>query len=124
MIIPGSNLLNIALGVIGTQAATWHQAIGRTENKLGQLVADYADPVTVQGSMQSVDRMKYQALGLDLAKSYYNFYASTPIDGIARGESPDLIDYNGRRHEVVNVLNWSPQDGWRGVMIVDVGPVP
>jgi len=124
MIIPGSNLLNIALGVIGTQSVLWRQATGRTENRLGQWITAYADPVPVKGSMQSVDRMKYQTLGLDLAKSYYNLYISQPIEGIARGESPDLIDYNGRRHEVVNVLDWSPQDGWRGVMVVDVGPVP
>jgi hypothetical protein len=124
MNIPGANLLSFALSVIGSQTVTWHRANGRIENELGQWMTQYAPAVEVAGSWQSVDRTKYTALGLDLAKTYYNFYASVPIEGIQREVSPDLLDFKGRRHEVVNVLDWSAQDGWRGVMVVDVGPVP
>lgn len=122
--IPGANLLGLALSVIGTQTATWHRAASRAQNDAGQWVTIYATPVNVRGSWQSVERTKYQALGLDLAKAYFNFYSPAPIQGLGRGTSPDLLDFNGRRHEVVNGLDWVPQNGWRGVMVVDVGPAP
>lgn len=123
MIVPGANLLNMALGVIGAQTVIWRAYAGRTENALGQWVTTYADPVPLRGSWQPLDRTKYEALGLDLSRTYHNFYASAGIDGINRGESPDLIEYQGRRHEVVNELDWRGQDGWRGVLVIDVGAI-
>lgn len=122
--IPGVNLLGLALGVIGGQLVRWHHANGRSENELGQWVTAYDAPVDVIGSWQAVDRTRYTAMGLDLAKTYATFYASVAIEGIQREASPDLLDFNGRRHEVANLLDWSAQDGWRGVLVVDVGPVP
>lgn len=122
--IPGGSLLGLALNVTGTQTVTWHSAAARTQNDAGQWVTTYDIPVRVRGSWQSVERIKYQALGLDLAKTYFNFYSAAPIKGAGRGTSPDLLDFNGRRHEVINVLDWAPQDGWCGVTVVDVGPAP
>ena len=124
MMIPGTNLLGLALTVLGTQTVTWHRAASRAQNEAGQWVTAYDAPVSVRGSWQSVERAKYQTLGLDLAKTYFNFYSAAPIKGVSRGTSPDLLDVNGRRHEVVAVLDWVPQDGWCGVMVVDVGPAP
>lgn len=122
MIVPGSNLLNLAMGVIGAQAAVWYRATGRTQNDMGQYVTSYADPIIVRGSMQPLDKPKYEALGLDMARVHWVFYTSHPIEGVSRGESPDYLEYNGRRLEVVDEANWFVADGWRGLILVDEGP--
>ena len=122
--IAGMNLMDVALGVVGTQSVTWHRASDRTQNAQGQWITAYDAPLTVRGSMQAVDQVKYQAMGLDLTRRYSAFYGTAPIKGTERGQSPDLLDYNGRRHEVVNELDWLPQAGWCGVLVVDIGPVP
>ncbi|MCO8160974.1 hypothetical protein NJC38_02255 [Pseudomonas sp. 21LCFQ010] len=118
------NILGLALGVIGTQELVWHQANGRRQNDQGQWITLYEPPKPVSGSLQAVDRTRYQALGLDLARRYCLFYGTVPLKGTERGESPDLLDFAGRRHEVVNDLDWIAQAGWQGVLVVDTGPVP
>lgn len=121
MIVPGANLLNMAMGLIGTQQAAWYRAIGRTQNALGQWVTEYAEPVVIRGSMQPLDRAKYEAMGLDLARQHWVFYTSHPVEGVARGDSPDRLTYNGRKLEVVDETNWYIADGWRGLLLVDEG---
>lgn len=122
--IADMNLMELALSVVGTQSVTWHHANGRTQNAQGQWIVTYDAPIIVHGSVQAVDRVKYQSMGLDMARRYCVFYGTAPIKGVERGQSPDLLDYNGRRHEVVNELDWLPQAGWCGVLVVDTGPVP
>lgn len=122
--IAGMNLMALALSVVGTQSVTWHRANGRTQNAQGQWMTSFDAPIIVDGSVQAVNRVRYQAMGLDLARRYSTFYGTAPIKGMERGQSPDLIDYNGRRHEVVNDQDWIPQAGWCGVLVVDTGPVP
>lgn len=122
--IANLNILDLALGVIGSQQVFWHQATGRSQNAQGQWITRYDPPQPITGSLQAVDRTRYQALGLDLARRYRVFYGTAPIKGVERGQTPDLLDYDGRRHEVVNDLDWRRQAGWQGVLVVDVGPVP
>lgn len=124
MMIPGSNLLGMAFSLIGTEEVAWHRYVKRTENELGEWVSQHLLPVPARGSVQPLDRAKYSDLGLDLAKSYFTLYTSSPIGGVDRQKAPDLVDYNGRRHEVVDVLDWTSLDGWRSVLLIDIGPVP
>ncbi|WP_197335302.1 phage collar protein [Ralstonia solanacearum] len=63
--IPGSNLLGLALSVIGKQRVEYFRYIGRKTNDIGDDVSVYADPVPMFGSVQAVDRNMYQYLGLD-----------------------------------------------------------
>jgi hypothetical protein len=124
MIVPGSNLLNLALTVIGSQALAWYRATGRTPNALGEFITTYADPVVIYGSLQPIDKAKYEDMGLDLAKTYYAFYTSNGIEGVRRDDSPDWLRWNNRRLEVVDEADWLIQDGWRGLVLVDEGPAP
>lgn len=128
MIHPGSNILNIAMGVIATQRVTWHEYAGRTTDAMGVHIAAYSAPRVIRGSWQPVNRARYEALGLDFAKRYYMYFTSNPVRGVYTGRSADLIDYRGRRHEVVDVQPWDAEDGWSQVLVVDVSdtskPVP
>lgn len=121
MMVPGPNLLRIAGRVIRFQRALWRAWTGRTENHLGQWVSEYGPPVTIRGSWQPVQRDRYEQQGLEFARKYVNFYTSHPIRGIETDRGSDLIDYRGRRYEVVDVEPWDAEDGWSHVLLVDIG---
>lgn len=120
--IPGLNILNIALGAIQPQSLMWHAWAGNTTNPLGQDIPSYAAPVPIIGSFQPVDARTMQAMGLDMTKRYRNLYTSNPLEGVSRGEAPDYATFDGRRYEVAGDTDWARQDGWKGVLFVDVGP--
>jgi hypothetical protein len=121
MIVPGSNLLSIALTVIAPTQIALSRATGRVQNAIGEWVTTYAVQVPVEGSWQIIDQAKYESLGLDLTKKYFMFYASEKINSINRGESPDLCERNGRKYSTVSDVPWNDVDGWQSAMFVDIG---
>lgn len=121
MIVPGSNLLSIALSVIAPQQIVLYRALSRVENAIGEWVTTYAPGFPVEGSWQPVDRTKYEALGLDLMKNYYTFYTSELVNAINRDTSPDLAERNGRKYSTVGDVPWRDLDGWQSATFVDIG---
>lgn len=121
MIVPGSNLLNIALGVIAGQDVTLYRFTGRTTNAIGYDIASYAAGVPLTGSMQPVARNLYQTLGLDFRKNYATLYASADVQDVTRDGSGDQFGWNGRRWQAESNTDWLAVDGWKGVLLVDVG---
>lgn len=119
--IPGINLLSIALGAIAPQSGQWLQFIGNTENSQGQDIPQYAPVQVVTGSFQSTDARTIADMGLDVTAKYRTFYSSTPIAITDRSTSPDLLIFYGRRYQVAGELDWINQDGWKGVVLVDIG---
>ena len=119
--IPGQNLLNMALTVIARQTITYYQYTGRALNNVGQDVTTYADPVSMVGSLQPVPRQLYAQWGLDLQKSYYTFYTSNNILDIRRDVSADQFAFNNQRYQVESNNDWYAQDGWKGVLCVLIG---
>ncbi|XAI95259.1 hypothetical protein [Leptolyngbya phage Lbo-JY16] len=117
MIVPGSNILNMAFGLIASQPAVWYQATGRAQNAVGQFITTYAEPVVIRGSMQPMDRARYEALGLDMDKDYWSFHTAHPIDGVDRGKAPDVIEYNGNRYQITKQADWDV-DGWRWLILI------
>jgi hypothetical protein len=121
MMVPGDNLLSIALTVIAPQSIALSRATGRTKNAVGDWVTTYAAQVPVEGSWQPIDQTKYEALGLDLSKKYFMFYTTEHITAIERNGSPDLCERNGRKYSTVSDLPWLDVDGWQSAMFVDIG---
>lgn len=121
MNIPGSNVLGMCLSLIAPQAVKWYRSIGRIQNDLGEWVASYDTPVVLRGSFQPIDKAKYEALGLDLTQHYAVFYVSKRIKQVERQSSGDLLEYCGRKYQTLDGANWMEQDGWIGIMCVDVG---
>ncbi len=119
--IPGINLLSIALGAIASQSGQWLQFIGNTENSQGQDIPQYAPAQVVTGSFQSTDARTIADMGLDVTAKYRTFYSSTPIAITDRSTSPDLLIFYGRKYQVAGELDWINQDGWKGVVLVDIG---
>jgi hypothetical protein len=121
MQVPGSNLLAMALGVIGPQTITLYRAVSRAQNPKGDWVTTFAAGYPVEGSWQPVDSRKYAELGLDLKRKYFNFYTSELIEGADRGRAADQCARDGRRYETVGDTPWRTVDGWQAAMFVDVG---
>lgn len=122
MLVPGGNILNVALGAIRAQLVGYHAWQSRAPDAKGVLKDVFAARVELAGSMQPVSRDRVQFLGLDASKSYATLYASAVVNPVSRDRGADQFDYAGRRYAVEGNVNWFAQDGWQGVLMVDVGP--
>jgi hypothetical protein len=123
--IPGSNILSMALGVIGKSTFSHYAFKSRTPNAIGQDVPIYALPVALQGSVQPVPRSLYQQYGLDFQRNYINVYVSKAVLDVTRNVSGDMIVWNGHSFECVSTTPWNSIDGWTAVLCVQVpnGPI-
>jgi hypothetical protein len=119
--IPGENLLDLALDVIQSQTVTYYKFLSRSLNDVGQNVSVYADGVQIEGSLQPIPRSLYEKYGLNLQKVYYVFYALTPIDDVARDVSGDKLEFLGRTYHCESSNgDWYAMDGWRGILCVQI----
>ena len=122
MIVPGANILKLALSVQGTQAVQWFVATGSAAaGTAGLKQTTFADPVIIQGSFQPVKKSLYQTLGLNLAKVYFNFYVPANVLPTGRNASGDELQINGRRYKVESDTAWFSVDGWQQLLCVDIG---
>lgn len=119
--VPGMNLLNMALTVIQQQTVSYYQYDTRTLNTVGQYVTTYLPEVDIVGSWQPVPRKLYPVYNLDLQKDYFTFYTSNDVLDVGRDVSGDQIVYKGRRYQVESDNDWYKEDGWKGMLCVDIG---
>lgn len=119
--IPGSNLLNMAFGAIAQQTVAYYVNTGRTANSIGMQVPSFAAPVNVRGSFQPVPRSKYEYMGLDFQKNYFNFYVSRSVIDLARGVAGDQLVFNGKKFQCESKTDWFGIDGWDAVLCVEIG---
>lgn len=120
MIVPGSNLLRMAMGVIGAQEVQWLQFLGKTTNAAGIDVPTFAEPVTVYGSFQAVGQNLLQNLGLDWTKNYATFYATMDFGDVERDKTGDRLVYGGKTFSCESKTPWFEQDGWSRVLCVEI----
>jgi hypothetical protein len=119
--IPGSNLLNMALTVIAKQTISYYRAVSRSLNSVGQDVTVYAGVVSIVGSFQPVPRQLYEQYGLDFQKSYFTFYTSNNLIDVQRDVSADRIAFQGLLYQCESNNDWYGEDGWKGVLCVLIG---
>lgn len=120
--IPGSDLLDLALSVIDSQEISYYQASSRTLNSVGQYITTYNTPISLFGSFQPVPRQLYELYGLDLQRTYYTFYVSSDLIDLQREVSGDQLVFNSQRFQCQSNNDWFAVDGWKGVLCVLLGP--
>ena len=120
MIVPGSNLLRQAFGMIARQPVQWLQFQGITKNEAFVEVPAWAAPVNIAGSFQPIDRNLYQTLGLDWTKNYANFYDENTFKDVTRDITGDRLIYAGKTYQIESKQPWFTQDGWEKVLCVEV----
>lgn len=118
MSVPGSNLLKKALKIIAKQEVDWEVFTGESTNDIGMIVKTYEAPVTIKGSVQPVRKDKYEQLGLDLKKTYFDFYTSNNILGVDRDYSGDRATFQGVELKVADETEWFGIDGWNHCLLV------
>lgn len=118
------NLLQAAMSIIPPVSVVWHKTTGRTQNDLGQWVTAYAEPATLRCSFQPVEKAKYEALGLDLNKHYFVLYGSESLASVERNTAGDLVDYQGKRYQAEDQIDWFAYNGWKGVLFFEIGDTP
>lgn len=118
------NLLNAALTLIPPVTVQWSRATGRTQNAIGQWVTAYAVALPLTGSFQPLEKAKYEALGLDMNKHYFVLYGSKDLTAVERGESGDIIDFDGKRYQFEDAVDWFYYNGWKGIVCVEIGNTP
>lgn len=120
MTVPGSNILRMALGLIGPQTVGWRAFLGMTQNAAGFEVPTWAASVNVLGSFQPVSSTLLQQLGLDWTKNYATFFASGQFGDVDRDKTGDRLTYAGKTYQIESKTPWYAQDGWEYVLCVEV----
>ena len=114
--IPGCDLLDIASQMIALQDVNYYKALSRAANDVGQYVTAYYDPVIINGSMQPIAKNLYDSYGLDLQKTYFNFYTSNDLIDLQRNVSEDQIQLDSDKYQCESATNWFKFDGWKAVL--------
>jgi hypothetical protein len=118
--VPGSNLLALAMGPIARQTLQHRAFVSRSTNAAGDFVSVFADPVTITGSFQAVNRNTYQLLGLNLQKDYSNLYTQADVRTLERDREGDLVEFAGEVWQAESDQDWRAVDGWRKILCVRV----
>lgn len=118
--IPGANLLNMALTVIGRQRFEYLAFLSRKPNNVGQDITTYKPPVCLTGSVQPVPRSYYQLYGLDFQRNYQTFFVSKNALDVARDISGDHMIFNRKTYQCVSRTDWFAVDGWESILCVEV----
>jgi hypothetical protein len=121
--IPGANLLSMALTIIQPATVQYYAFISRALNAAGVYITTFDAPVPIQGSLQPIPRSLYADMGLDFNRNYAMLYADTPVGDVTRNRTGDQIGFDGRRWQVESANDWQAVDGWSGVLCVEV-PAP
>lgn len=120
MRVPGSNILNKALTVISKQTFNYYQFRAREPNAIGLDVAQYYPVQILQGSAQPAPRELIEQMGLDLQRTYFNFYVSRAILDVDRDVSGDQMFFNGQTFQCLSITPWGSIDGWNAVLAVRI----
>ena len=118
---PGDNLLLDALDVIAPQLVQYMRYTGSTTTGAGREVPQFAATVPVPvGSLQAVDKARYQLLGLDLQKNYVMWFVPANVVGTQRNSQGDRISYGGKLYQLESTVTWFAQDGWMKATCVEI----
>ena len=123
MNIVGSNLFLMASRLIARQNVFYWKSKGRTINEIGFDITEYETPIIIQAGVQPLQMDMYQKLGLDFQKRYYTVYFSADVMDINRDVSGDQLGYAGRQLQSTSGLDWFHLDGWKSVLMVDIGEI-
>lgn len=116
--IPGFNLYAMATRLIGKSTYTFFAETSRVSDDRGILVSTFAAGVPLRDSIQAVDRSLFEKLGLDLDRYYIKIYTDNPLLVVERDTAGDQIEFNGARYQLLSNTDWTPQDGWSGVLAI------
>ena len=114
------NVLAAALQVIPTQKITYKKWLSNLPNNVGMLIPQYADPITVDGSIQPASDDTLYKLGIANTGDIYICYLRGNAVSIADMQSNDVIvGANGEEYNIFRSDKWSgyPGQDWNRIFI-------
>lgn len=114
------NVLAAALQVIPTQKITYKKWLSNLPNHVGMLRPQYADPITVDGSIQPASDDTLYKLGIANTGDIYICYLRGNAVSIADLQSNDvIIGANGEEYNIFRSDKWSgyPGQDWNRIFI-------
>lgn len=114
------NVLAAALQVIPTQKITYKKWLRNLPNHIGILWPQYADPITVDGSIQPASDDTLYKLGIANTGDIYICYLRGNAVSIADLQSNDvIIGANGEEYNIFRSDKWSgyPGQDWNRIFI-------
>lgn len=114
------NVLAAALQVIPTQKITYKKWLSNLPNHVGMLIPQYADPITVDGSIQPASDDTLYKLGIANTGDIYICYLRGNAVSIADLQSNDvIIGANGEEYNIFRSDKWSgyPGQDWNRIFI-------
>lgn len=114
------NVLAAALQVIPTQKITYKKWLSNLPNNVGMLIPQYADPITVDGSIQPASDDTLYKLGIANTGDIYICYLRGNAVSIADMQSNDvIIGANGEEYNIFRSDKWSgyPGQDWNRIFI-------
>jgi hypothetical protein len=123
MIVPGSNVLNLALRAIRAQPVALYRFTANVGQPNGVDLPTYTGPVPVLGSVQPLDQKATVELGLDWNKKYVKLFTSVDIHDVARDSTGDVFTFGGRWFSAVGQVDWIQMDGWNEILSVQIPPL-
>lgn len=122
--IPGSNILSMALRVITPSPFSYYAFASRMSQPNGQYLSNYAAPVPLLGSVQPVPRSLYLQNGLDFDKYYLKFFVSKGVLDVSRDVSGDLMVFEGNTYQCESITAWYGIDSWVEVLCFQIQNIP
>ena len=113
-----TNLLELVLPIIynvvepQTGVFKFRSMVGESVNEIGVPVPSYSEWVECFGTVQPVNRSRYEALGLDWSKKYINCWGSCHMNTVDANLQPTQVLWQGMLWNVTSVDQWDPHDGW------------
>lgn len=114
------NVLKAALGLIPKQHITYKKFLRVAPNAYGIMVNEYADPITVIGSIQPADDDTLYKLGIANTGDFFICYLHGDALSIARLQSNDVIvGADGQEYNVFQSEMWFdyPGQDWNRIII-------
>lgn len=111
--IPGINLLNVAMSMLGSQTVEYSRFLGNTTLPNGIKAPSYGEYETVEDcSVQPIPKSNYREKGLNFSREYVTWWVARDVLGLDRDFSGDKIQWNGKTWIVDSDVSWFEQDGW------------
>ena len=116
------NLLEQVLPIIynivepATGSFKFRSMVSEEVNEIGVPVPTFSAWGECMGTVQPVNRSRYDALGLDWSKKYVNAWGSITLNTVDMDKQPCQILWQGYLWNVTSVDQWDPHNGWCHVM--------
>lgn len=124
MIVPGVNVLNLAMGFIASQPVTLFRFVANVTQANGVDLPTYAAGVVLpRASCQAVNGQAKVNLGLNWEDDVVNLFTSAvikPVDRVGGGAGGDVFAYGGKYYHVQGRSDWFQQDGWTEALAIRV----